>query len=183
MTILLLIGISPLPAQMFTHFGALTGSEERTAYYAEEVDRSVVRIEYIIEAVFFLFFILKNYDKVTKDKQSLIFTNAAIVFCAVLMLFIKSRSGGRLGWYYMIGVIVTLVKIGNFKDKISYYRKFLVLISFILYLRIVLSWGIYLYPYKTFLTNGHRDGDNIFYRFEYDQKYDKNKFYRPIFKF
>lgn len=183
MTILLLIGISPLPAQLYTHFGALTGSEERTTYYAEELDRSGIRIEYIIEAVFFLFFILKNYDKVTKDKQSLIFTNAAIVFCAVLMLFIKSSSGGRLGWYYMIGVIVTLVKIGNFKDKISYYRKFLVLISFILYLRFILYWGIYLYPYKTFLTNGHRDDDNIFYRFEYDQKYDKNKFYRPIFKF
>ena len=40
-----------------------------------------------------------------------------------------------------------------------------------------------LYPYKTFLTDGHRQGDNIYDEFEYDTNYYEDKFYRPALWF
>jgi len=52
------------------------------------------------------------------------------------------------------------------------------IVSFVLFLRILTSWGVLLYPYKTFFTNGHRENDYIFERYEYDYNYDKDKFYK-----
>ena len=37
---------------------------------------------------------------------------------------------------------------------------------------------MYLYPYKTFFTNGVREGDGIYERYEYDGNYALDKFYR-----
>ena len=45
-------------------------------------------------------------------------------------------------------------------------------------MRILLAWGIQIYPYKTFLTSGVREGDIIEMEYEYDHDYDENKFYR-----
>ena len=47
-----------------------------------------------------------------------------------------------------------------------------------LFVRFVVMWGMLVDPYKTFLTEGHRDGDFIYDKFEYDRKYDTDKFYR-----
>jgi len=33
-------------------------------------------------------------------------------------------------------------------------------------------------PYKTFFTNGHREGDYIYNIYEYDPQYDVDKFYK-----
>lgn len=38
-------------------------------------------------------------------------------------------------------------------------------------------------PYKTFFTNGIREGDVIEQLYEYDHGYDEDKFYRPAFRF
>ena len=39
-------------------------------------------------------------------------------------------------------------------------------------------WGVLLYPYKSFFTNGIRKGDSIEMKYEYDHNYDYDKFYR-----
>ncbi len=44
--------------------------------------------------------------------------------------------------------------------------------------RVVISWGVLLSPYKTFFTPGFRDGDFIHRIYEYDKKYDEDKFYK-----
>ena len=54
----------------------------------------------------------------------------------------------------------------------------LIVVCFFLFVRILVAWGIQLYPYKTFFTNGHREGDFIYEKYEYDQNYDKDKFYK-----
>ena len=42
------------------------------------------------------------------------------------------------------------------------------------------NWQDYLnlYPYKTFLTNGYRQGDYSHKHYEYDARYDTDKLYR-----
>ena len=50
----------------------------------------------------------------------------------------------------------------------------------LLFLRIDYYWDYLINPYKTFLTDGHRQNDRTFYGYEYDQQYDKDKFYRPV---
>lgn len=98
-----------------------------------------------------------------------------------------------MSWYYAIGVVATLSNIAVYKGRIESgllirtaiftgYHAFLLLLSFYLYFRILKGWGEgslqLLYPYKTFLTNGHRENDQIFEDYEYDFKYDRDKFYR-----
>ena len=66
--------------------------------------------------------------------------------------------------------------------SLSGFHLFLIGLSFFLYFRILRGWGEggyqILYPYKTFLTNGHRDPDRTYDEYEYDYRYDKDKFYR-----
>jgi hypothetical protein len=66
--------------------------------------------------------------------------------------------------------------------SLSGFHLFLIVLSFFLYFRILRGWGEggyqILYPYKTFLTNGHRDPDRTYDEYEYDYRYDKDKFYR-----
>jgi len=179
MIALLILGISPIPAWFYTNFGAITGSEERVAYYADEIDKSGFRIEYLIESFFFLFILLYNYKKMPLTKNNLVFFNSALVFCGILLFFIKSSSGGRLSWYYMMGIISSITyiyRIPTRRNKNSIMC--LLVICALLYVRILFAWNIYLYPYKSFLTDGHRQGDFIYEKYEYDQGYDNNKFYR-----
>lgn len=179
MLIFLVLGFTPIPGSLFTRFGAFTGSEERVAYYADEVDRASVRIEYIMEALFFLWIILKNYSRIGNSKKDVVILNIALMFCAILLFFTRSSSGGRLSWYYMMGIFVL---IPNFVVGNRSLLKVLLTICFFLYMRVVFAWGIFLSPYKTFFTNGVRDGDPIHLRYEYDSNYEKDKFYRPILK-
>jgi hypothetical protein len=102
----------------------------------------------------------------------------ALTFCGILLFFIKSENGGRLSWFYMIGLISTLTYLLTFKRKFNFKAFSLLVVSAFLFLRILFSWGIMLYPYKTFFTNGARKGDFIYDKYEYDYGYDKDKFYR-----
>lgn len=181
MVVLFLIGLTPIPTSLFTAYSAVAGDGGRSASYQGDFDAGTFRFEYIIEAVFFLYIILNNYNKIPETNKGIVFCNTAIVFCGILMFFVRSSNGGRLSWYYMVGVIATLTYL---MSKVSISRKlkqYMIIVCFLLFFRTVYNWGILLSPYKTFLTDGHREGDPVFEKFEYDEKYDADKFYRPAF--
>lgn len=170
--LLFLIGLSPFPRMLFVQYGNV--SED--VRIEQNLDTMSFRIEYLIEALFFLFIILKNYDLVKDRKEDIVFLNTSILFCFLLLLFVRSVNGGRLSWYFTIGLMVTLVNIFN-RMNMS-YKSMIMVVSVFLYLRVLFSWGIFLYPYKTFLTNGHREKDPMFQRYEYDLNYDDDKLYK-----
>ena len=105
-------------------------------------------------------------------------TNMAIIFALILVFFYNSENGGRLTWFYMIGVIVTLSNLASLNIPNKSDKNFILVMCIVLYIRIVLSWSILLYPYKTFLTPGIRERDYVERLYEYDHGYDNNKFYR-----
>lgn len=176
MGLCLLIGISNVSAGVFAAYSDVSNDEARMAIYDQE---GSFRIAYFVEASFFLYFILRSYSKINEnDKQKLMLNNMALCFCAILLFFIRSEIGGRLAWYYMIGIIATLSFIVSKRGKISFESSTLIIVFIGLYIRILLQWGTMLYPYKTFLTPGTRPGDSMVITMEYDHNYDSNKFYR-----
>ena len=173
------LGITGIPSAMFDIYGSVTEMEGRGQNYAE--NEVGFKIEYILEAFFFLYFIFRNYDKVPKTPARIVMMNMALLFCAVLLIFSRSLNGGRLGWYYLIGMISTLSLIVPNGKRIRDQYLVLAIFSCFLYLRILLfAWGPLgtLYPYKSFFTNGVRKGDWVHDKWEYDQDYDRDKFYR-----
>lgn len=174
----LAVGLTSLPAGLFESYGELTDMEKRVAGL-EDFSSMSFRIEYMLEAVVFLVIIFWRYFEVDEDdKQMVTLTNMALIFCAILLVFVCSDNGGRLGWYYMMGVIATLTNLANKEDRINYYGAGLIALCAVLYLRIVLAWGVQLSPYKTFFSDGHREGDFIYEIYEYDEQYDLDKLYR-----
>lgn len=177
MVVLFLIGATGAPSSLFDNFGEMTGSTGRTDAYAEV---KMFKIEYVYEAVLFLYIILSSYKKIPEKKENILFLNTALLFCATLLFFVNSTNAGRLGWYFLLGIICTLSRMEVMsKRKVDFYL--IVILMFFLFNRIVTAWGVLLSPYKTFFTDGVRDGDYIHERFEYDERYDKDKFYRPPF--
>ena len=176
MLICLLIGVSGISSSLFEAYSSTSGLEERTTKYIE--DTSGFRIAYLLEAIFFLWLILANYGKVGTDKRQIVLLNVALTFCAILLLFIRSENGGRLGWFFIMGLIATLTTILVKQQKIVFNRTMVCALVLFLYLRIISVWGIFLYPYKTFFNNGVRKGDGIYERYEYDRNYARDKFYR-----
>ena len=180
MIIALLIGISPLPNKIFNLYGDNSIIEQRADYSSS----GGVRIAYFLEAVFFLFIIIFNYFSIGKNKVDILMLNIALLFCMTLLLFIRSENGGRLSWYFMIGIIITLSNFcKNIKRKTT-LSVGLVVLSLVLYIRVYNSWQAYyfLYPYKTFLTNGYRSEDIIHGNYEYNNMYDTDKFHRKPFR-
>ena len=174
----LAVGLTSLPAGLFESYGELTDMEKRVAGL-EDFSSMNIRIEYMLEAVVFLVIIFWRYFEVDEDdKQMVTLTNMALIFCAILLVFVRSDNGGRLGWYYMMGVIATLTNLANKEDRINYYGAGLIALCAVLYLRIVMAWGVQLSPYKTFFSDGHREGDFIYEIYEYDEQYDLDKLYR-----
>ena len=176
MAICLFIGLSGGPSAIFRIYGDVADMHNRSDSYVE--NEVGFKFEYIIEASVFLYIVLKNYTKIPQTKKDIVMLNALLVFCAILLLFVQSLNGGRMGWYYLIGVIATLSTICN-ASKINIQTKgYVILIFFILYTRIVLQWGFMLSPYKTFFTNGVRSFDPVYEKYEYDENYATDKFYR-----
>ena len=175
MSVCFVIGVSGITSGLYNLFDDIS-SRGAHADYAVQGD---ARIAYILEAGFFLFFLIKSYSHLPDTKQSIVLYNIALAFCAVLLLFIRSENGGRLSWYFLYGLIFSLTQLSttNYGKKIKMGLQ-LSIVSFVLFLRILTSWGVLLYPYKTFFTNGHRENDYIFERYEYDYNYDKDKFYK-----
>jgi hypothetical protein len=176
MALCLVVGLTPLPASLFETYGDVSSMEERAAMLSS--DTSGFRIEYLLEALFFLSFILYNYRRIPDKPKNIVILNMSIFFCGILLFFIKSLNGGRLGWYYVMGVISTMTYISTYKRKFTQTGLFLIIVSLLLYVRILSAWGISLYPYKTFFTNGTRSGDYIYDQYEYDTNYATNKFYK-----
>jgi hypothetical protein len=180
MVFLFLLGLTNIVGALYSAYGAISDSAMQRIQGIESHEGSF-RFAYLVEALFFLYFIFTNYDKVGNTKRRIVFLNIAIFFCGTLLTFIRSENGGRISWYYMIGIIVTMTYIFKHVRNKQNYSIFIIIVCLFLNMRIFRSWQVYhtLYPYKTFLTNGPRlKNDVISDYYEYDHNYDKNKFYR-----
>lgn len=172
----LLIGIWGVTSNLFDAYTQVTDSTTRlnAAGYSSDYG---FRWAYLAEAAFFYYYIRRYYVQLGNDASSLVGLNLAIAFCGILLLFLHSENGGRLGWFFMIGLYSITTTIFSGPNRVAVPTT-LIAVCFLLYFRILFSWGILLYPYKTFFTSGVRKGDRIERKFEYDHKYDKDKFYR-----
>lgn len=175
MFICFIVGITGITSSFYNFYDELSIRESHDDYAFQQS----TRIAYILEAGLFLYYLILTHRDLTSAKKDIVLYNIALGFCAILLLFIRSENGGRLSWYFVYGLIFSLTQLAT----TSYGRKIkmglqLSIISFLLFFRILTSWGVFVYPYKTFLTNGHRENDYIFNKYEYDDGYDRDKFYR-----
>lgn len=186
----LLMGVFGISSTLYQTYSDVSDTQRVNTFG----NQSGFRMGYFIEAVVFAYIILKNYERIPNTRKHVTLMNLGLYFCCILLLFIRSENGGRLSWYYAIGVIATLANIATYTyekkvwrrkwrvKRVMPYHIFLLLLCFFLYWRILRGWGEggyqILYPYKTFLTNGHRKPDRTFDEYEYDLRYDKDKFYR-----
>lgn len=183
MVLAFIIGLTPLPQNLFETYGEIEAERMSGQTYAMDAG---FRMAYFLEAVFFLFVILSNYKLISNRSRDIVLLNMALIFCAILLVFIRSENGGRLGWYYVFGMICTLSSICVQAKRITQHGLGLIVVSFFLFVRIYVSWQgnmMGLYPYKTFLTDGSRKNDPIREKYEYDYNYDEDKFYRPALWF
>lgn len=171
----LFIGVTGVHGKLFNLFGSLINNEARTATY-ENIKE--IRIEYIIESLLFLFLIFFSYKRIGTDKRQIILLNCSLMFCMVLAFFCTSSDGGRISWYFMIGLIALFSQLYAPGKAVTASGLTLILMSILLYMRILIVWGVLIYPYKTFFTNGIREGDYIHSENEYDHRYNYDKFYK-----
>ena len=174
MVALLIFGISGVTKFVFSVSGDAINNS-RIAGYADTAEFGF-RIEYVIESVLFLFILLTNYKKIDKDEYTLTMINVYLMFCGLVLFFCKSSDGGRIAWYCLLGIIVVLERFCRPKSAVP-LKSFITIMCFVLFYRILAAWGILLYPYKTFLTPGIRQGDFIEESYEYDHAYDNDKLY------
>ena len=179
MFVLFLIGLTDATKILFLFSGDFVQNSKIVGY--SETAGYGFRVEYIIESLLFLFILFRNYDRVRSDNSSLLILNCYLMFCGLLLLFCRSSDGGRIAWYCMIGVMILLTEF-VFSANTRLLRVFISLTMFVLYLRILYSWGGLLQPYKTFFTSGTRKGDPIRDVYEYDYNYDTDKFYNINFQ-
>lgn len=181
MLLVLLVGISPIPNALFTAYGDMSSVEMQSDYSAS----GGFRVAYALEAFFFIYFIISRYRYVKTDRRSIVMLNVALLFCATLLFFVRSENGGRLSWYYMIGVIVTISQLATTGVNKKQVSLFMIALCLFLNVRIYNSWQVFLnlYPYKTFLTDGFRRGDYSYINYEYDEGYTNDKLYRAPFRF
>ena len=173
----LLVGLTPFPQALFDTYGDVNEKRINVEDYAMDAG---FRWAYLIEAVFFLFVILTNYKQIALQKKNIVMLNMALVFCAILLVFVRSENGGRLGWFFMIGVLCTMSNICiDLKNKRMLTNGALMMVvAFFLFYRVLDLWAFNMTPYKTFLTPGHTAAEWIYETYEYDPSYDIDKFYR-----
>ena len=175
----LLVGLTSIPEYLLSNTGdALQMGTRTQAYVMDEMGG--FRKEYFLEVVFFIAIFYMNYPLISKDKKSLVMFNMSLVFCAILLIFIRFGQGGRFGWYYMFGLIYTLSYLCNHRDAFKWMKPCTLVLSLVLFVRVTFAWAILLYPYKTFLTNGYPSSMHIYEQYEYDAFYTENKLYRPV---
>lgn len=180
MSIIAIIGITGGPSALFDTYASISNDAMLRIEHNGISEDAGIRFVYFFEVAFFLYIILSNYHVFENNKEKLLMLNTSFVFCATLLFFIRSINGGRLSWYFLIGLISTLTYIVHSKWIKQSLVHLLIIVSFFLYLRVYRSWQVYgiLYPYKTFFTPGHQTKQEYYDLFEYDANYDKNKFYR-----
>ena len=170
-----IIGVTGITSNLYNLFDDIS-TRAAHADYAVQGD---ARIAYFLEAGFFLFFLIKSYYHLPDTKQNIVLYNIALAFCAILLLFIRSENGGRLSWYFVYGLIFSLTQLLTTKNgKRHHFDLYIISVSLFLFLRITVEWSFNMCPYKTFLTSGHTAEEWIYERYEYDLKYDMDKFYR-----
>lgn len=173
------LGFSPVPGAIASLFA--DASDDRVGGMANELSNGGFRWDYLFESFLFTWVITKNYNSIPDTRKDVMMMNIGLAFCLLLMLFGRSTSGGRLGWYYLMGVIMTLTQIAT-NTRMAGTRNFIVILSILLFVRMLNVMGPMVTPYKTFFTSGHTV-DDIYSYSEYDFNYDKNKFYRPVLWF
>ena len=181
MIVLFFVGLSPIASWMMNTFGDVTETQNRTQAYAE--DTSGYNYLYMMVSIFFAWIMSNNSNLISEDnRKEVFFYNMGLMYCAVLLALCRFGSTGRLGWYYMFGLIYTFSLIGMRADYRALIRLFIIVLSFTMFYRITSSWNFNLSPYKTFLTNGYPCGDiKIYEKNEYHQEYTRDKFFRPAF--
>lgn len=154
--------------------------ELRVEGQVEAIDEGSFRVAYLIEALFFAALLFWKYDAFSeRNRKEIVLLNMALLFCALLLLFVRSENGGRVSWMFMIGIIASMTHIATHPvHKNNALTGALVVMCFALFFRILTSWGMQISPYKSFFTNSHRQGDYIYEGYEYDTQYDRNKFYK-----
>lgn len=179
------LGFSGVTGSLYDAFANVSDAENMNNYSTS----SGVRGAYFFEVVFFVWIILSNYRKIEPTRRNLVFLNMAWCFCGLLLLFIRSSDGGRVAWFFTLGIIYIITLLCT-TDRTHVRIKnsigtLMIVVMLALYVRVYVSWQNYnnLYPYKTFLSNGHRVPDYSWERYEYDNRYDQDKFYRPAFRF
>lgn len=176
MTIFLIIGLIGPFNMIFDAYGELTSASRKAELY-KQTSEFGFRLEYLLESVVFLLLLLFNYNKIPFSRRNSIHVNMYLMFCGTLLLFVKSSDGGRMSWLFAIGVILVLSELAKGKNGML-IKLTTIVISVVLYTRVLILWGAMIYPYKSFLTDGYRAEDPIHAIYEYDKNYDKDKFYR-----
>ncbi len=174
-------GMTPLPNIILANAGSLT--EKNTGdVNVYELQEQGFRVEYVLEVIFFIWMIFKNYTRIDTDKRTLTFLNMTIGLCFILLFFMRFGQGGRFAWPFYIGGFYMIPYLVS-KNKTSLPLTSIVLVVFsLLFIRISIAWESLDVPYTTFLTNGMPAGDGkIFNKYEYDLNYVDDKFYRPAF--
>lgn len=183
MIILFFIGLTPVASWMMTTFGDATESQSRTQAYADNA--SGYNYGYFLVSIFFAWIMSSNEHLISENnRKDVFFYNMGLMYCAVLLALCRFGSTGRLGWYYMFGLIYTFSVIGMRADLRSVVRTFIIILSFAMFYRITSAWNFNLSPYKTFLSNGYPCGDRYIYdENEYHKGYTRDKFFRPAFDY
>lgn len=170
-----LLGLTPLGAVLVNMFGSPVSESKSEATVG---GMGGVRLAYMIEAFFFAFLVLFRSKKLKLDKYGICMLNITVMFVMTLLTFVRFENGGRLTWCYLIGVscFVPEVLVQSGKETWIKYATYAVMA--LLYIRILNAWAFQLSPYKTFLTNGVRAYDPVYEQYEYDENYEKDKFYK-----
>ncbi|MBP3738463.1 MAG: EpsG family protein [Muribaculaceae bacterium] len=176
----LLLGLTPIATTIFDVLGGSVNEEKASGSLSST---GSVRFEYILEAAFFLVLIIYRYDSIAKDKLSTCMLNISLMFMFVLTFFVKFPDGGRMSWFFLIGIASTIAEIAQDENNVATIKFVSITVLSLLFLRVLFAWGPIVTPYKSFLTNGVRENDKVWSMYEYDHNYDNDKFYRPIFKF
>lgn len=176
--ICLVLGVSGFVSSVYDMYIEVADVDNRFDY-ARQDD---VRVAYLLEVVVFSFLLFNNYKYLGKKESDIVFLNMSLVFCCILLTFIRSENGGRMSWYFIVGLIVTLANMIKSvpRQKIRQLQAILIILFLGLFFRITVSWGDLVSPYKSFLTSGYRQEDKIRPKFEYDYHYDDDKFYRLL---
>ena len=156
----------------------------RAEQNAAIIEEGTFRLAYFIEAIVFASLLIWKYDAFDdNNRKEIVLLNMALVFCAILLVFVRSENGGRIAWHYMIGIIASFTHLATSqRHKSDALTSVIIIMLFVSYVRVLTLWGnngyLILYPYKSFFTNGVREGDRCHDVYEYDFYYDKDKFYK-----
>lgn len=179
----LVIGMGNLLSSLVAESDAFVDAA-RAEQNANIIEEGSFRIAYFIESVVLAGLLIWKYDSFDdNNRKEIVLLNMALIFCAILLVFVRSENGGRVAWHYMMGIIASVTHLAtNLKHKNTALTGAIIVVMFVLYFRVLTLWGnngyLILYPYKSFFTNGVREGDRCHDIYEYDTYYDIDKFYK-----